>query len=127
MIPKLSNFLKQKNKRNAVNQAFLSLLPNAADRNRTFTIIRKPHRKEDCATSANSCTRFVQLYYFKCSTPNQSSFSIDSIIPSAVQSRILSSCLPFSINSNAAGTDRATVPNRAAGRLSERPLPTTPR
>ena len=32
-----SNFLKQKNKRNAVNSTFLSLFTNAADRNRTGT------------------------------------------------------------------------------------------
>lgn len=38
------------------------LIKNAADRNRTSTDIQKPHRKGDCAASADSCTRFVQLF-----------------------------------------------------------------
>ena len=37
-------------------------MKNAADRNRTSTDTREPHRKEDCATSADSCTIFVQLF-----------------------------------------------------------------
>lgn len=38
-------------------------IQNAADRNRTSADIQKPHRKGDCATSADSCTRFVQLHF----------------------------------------------------------------
>lgn len=57
-----SIFLKQKNKRNAVKSTFLPLLSTAADRNRTSADTQEPHRKGDCATSADSCTRFVQLF-----------------------------------------------------------------
>ena len=43
-------------------QGFEAPHKTAADRNRTSTDTREPHRKEDCATSADSCTIFVQLF-----------------------------------------------------------------
>ena len=45
-----------------VNSTFPLPLTNAADRNRTSADTQEPHRKGDCATSADSCTRFVQLF-----------------------------------------------------------------